>query len=490
LNTEPAAVDSNPSTSESPSLGWRAWLLILSISIAACCFKLGDARALTEHEVWVAGGAKQMAVDHDWLFPKIGDQLWIEKPPLLHWLIVASAKLFGGFSEITARLPSVLAGLGIVVAMTKLALHWFGARVAIFTALVQATTVHFITYARLAEAEMLLAFFIVAALFVFARLHSIGGAWPQPQRHLALLFWTLVGLSNLAKGLGFGAAVILAPCVAYLLLKRDPAAWRRMISWPGFVIGIVIGLAWPIAVALRAPEASEIWFGQLQLRAGGGMYDEPWWYYLTSVPWQLLPWTPALLVAAGPSFTRARRQSDSPDRFIWCWVIVPIVMLTFSHGKHHHYIIAPLCALSPLCAVGLLRFGTRFAAACVALVVAGILFVNARIMPTRDRCRDDCEFLKSVRSFVPPDTPLWATGGQEIARHIFYVDPPPQGIFDAADLEKYFNNTPFYLITRRREEPRLKKFGRVDVITESRYTRGEHSPADRFTLFRVEPERP
>ncbi len=47
----------------------------------------------------VAGGAKQMALDHDWLFPKIGNRLWLEKPPLLHWLVVVSAKLFGGFSE-------------------------------------------------------------------------------------------------------------------------------------------------------------------------------------------------------------------------------------------------------------------------------------------------------------------------------------------------------------------------------------------------------
>ena len=318
MNTEPAAVDSNPSTRESPALGWRAWLLILSVSIVACCFRLGEARTLTEHEVWVAGGAKQMAVDHDWLFPKIGNQLWLEKPPLLHWLIVASAKLFGGFSETTVRLPSVLAGLGIVVVMTKLALHWFGARVAIFTALVQTTTVHFITYARLAEAEMLLAFIIVLALFVFIRLNSIGGVWTAPPRYLPVLFWGLVGLSNMAKGLGFGAGVILATCAAYLILNRDRTACRRMISWPGFALGLALGLAWPIAVALRAPETREIWLGTIQLRAGGGMYDQPWWYYLTSAPWQLLPWTPALMLVAGPSFARLRRDPHAPDRFTWC----------------------------------------------------------------------------------------------------------------------------------------------------------------------------
>ena len=215
--------------------------------------------------------------------------------------------------------------------------------------------------------------------------------------------------------------------------------------------------------------------------------DQSWWYYLTTVPWQLLPWTPALLFAAWPSLSLAWRQPRSADRFIWCWAIVPIVFLTLFRGKHHHYIIASLCALSPVCALGMLRAGTRWAIACVALAAGGILFVNARIMPTRDRCRDDRDILMTVRSFVPSDVPLAATSGQEIARHIFYIEPPPQGIFNAADLERYFAGKSFYLITRQREETRLAIFGRVEVINQSRHTRAERDSADRFTLFKIQP---
>jgi 4-amino-4-deoxy-L-arabinose transferase-like glycosyltransferase len=176
-----AAADLDAATPVCASLGWRAWLLILSITITVCCFGLSDARTLTEHEIFVAGGAKQMALDHDWLFPKIGDHPWLEKPPLLHWLVIVSAKLLGGFFETAVRLPSVLAGLGVVIVMTLLGLRWFGARVAIFTALLHTTTVYFITYARLAETEMLLAFIVILALFVFVRLHSIGGVWPRDE---------------------------------------------------------------------------------------------------------------------------------------------------------------------------------------------------------------------------------------------------------------------------------------------------------------------
>ncbi|MGZ5002814.1 MAG: ArnT family glycosyltransferase, partial [Chthoniobacterales bacterium] len=173
------------------SLGWRGWLLVISVSMTVCCFELGSARALTEHEIYVAGRAKQTALEGNWLFPKIGDQFWLEKPPLLDWLVIISAKVFGGFTETTVRLPSALAGVGVVVLMTSLALQWFGPRVALVTGLVQTTAVYFITYARLAEADMLLTLIVVSAIFVFVRLQSIGGSWPKPRGHLAVLFWAL-----------------------------------------------------------------------------------------------------------------------------------------------------------------------------------------------------------------------------------------------------------------------------------------------------------
>jgi 4-amino-4-deoxy-L-arabinose transferase-like glycosyltransferase len=285
------------------SLGWRAWLLILSISAALCCFQLGGARSLTEHEIYVAGGAKQMALDHDWFFPKIGDHVWLEKPPLLHWLVIGSAKLLGGFSEMTVRLPSVFAALGVLVIVTSLAVHWFGERVAIFTALVQTTMVYFITYARLAEADMLLAFLIILALFVFVRLHSIGARWPEPHPYLAFLFWELVGLSNMAKGLGFGPVVILTPCAVFMILKHDRIAWRRTISWSGLAFGFVTAVAWPLVVSRQFLDARNLWLMEAARHAQGWAgFQQPWWYYLATALWQLLPWT--YLLWHGPGASR------------------------------------------------------------------------------------------------------------------------------------------------------------------------------------------
>ncbi len=486
-DARPTADDLEAARTVGASLGWRGWLLVVSASITVCFFNLGGARALTDHEILVAGPAKQMTIDGDWLFPKIGHHLWLEKPPLMHWLAAISGKLFG-FSEAAVRLPAAFAGVGIVVFMTSLSLHWFGRRVAIVTGLVQTTAVYFLTYARLAEGEMLLAFIIVAALYVFVRLQRIGAAWPDPSPHLATLFWVLTGLTNLAKGPGFGVFLILVPCAGFLFWQRRPGSWRRMISWPGFILAIAFGVAWQAIVAWRVPEAASIWREMTVERAWtGGGFGQPWWYYVGTVSWQLLPWTGALLFAAKGSLTRARREPESPDRFLWCWAILPIALLSLSRGKHHHYIISCLCAFSPLIALGLLRWGTRFTAACLGLVIAGSLYVHARILPTYDRSHQDRDFLRSVRGLVPPGIPLAAMSGQEIARHMFYVDPLPEGVWNPADLAARLGHVPvFYLITRRSAEPQLSKIGYTGVVAESRHTSKEKSPADRFTLFRIE----
>jgi hypothetical protein len=224
----------------------------------------------------------------------------------------------------------------------------------------------------------------------------------------------------------------------------------------------------------------------IERATSGAGFTQPWWYYLGTWAWQLLPWTGALLLAAGPSLRRALQQRDAPDRFLWCWAIIPIVLLSFSKGKHHHYIISCLCAFTPLIALGLLRLGKRVAIASTVIAVLGCLYVHARVLPARDPARHDREFLASVRSSVTDGVPLFAIGGVEIARHIFYVDPPPEGLW-IHNFDERLRETPaFFAIARRSFESQLAAFGRVRVVRQSVQTRKERSPADRFTLFHVE----
>jgi uncharacterized membrane protein YqaE (UPF0057 family) len=50
----------------------------------------------------------------------------------------------------------------------------------------------------------------------------------------------------------------------------------------------------------------------------------------------------------------ARTERHSPERFLWCWAIVPVLVLTVPGGKHHHYMLSCLAPWAMLSARGLM----------------------------------------------------------------------------------------------------------------------------------------
>lgn len=342
------------------SLG--AWAALLVVCGLTFVFNLGGARALTEHETYVAAPAKQMLTEGDFLLPRIGDHLWVEKPPLPYWLAAVTCAACGECSEWAVRLPAALAGIGVVLMIAGLNARWFGPTVGLLAGVTQATCVYMVSYARLAEADMLLALVVVAAIGVFDRFRcAVENSRPVSIRRWRAAFWGLIAITGLIKGLLFGAVLIAGPCLMWDLWSRRLAISRQMMSPAGVAFVLLMWAAWPALVVAGEPAALQIWYDHLFGRISGRIdfNVEPVWYYLTSWPWQLLPWTPLLFVAAWPSLKRAWSSSDQPDRFLWCWALVPVLLLSLSRGKHHHYLIYSLPALSSVIALGLMECGTR-----------------------------------------------------------------------------------------------------------------------------------
>src|ERR1700676_3078082 len=77
----------------------------------------------------LAGGAREMLDSHQWLLPTSDGAPLLQTPPLAHWAIALSLKVFG-VSPATARLPIALAMIASV-ALTfligeRLAGYWRG----------------------------------------------------------------------------------------------------------------------------------------------------------------------------------------------------------------------------------------------------------------------------------------------------------------------------------------------------------------------------
>jgi 4-amino-4-deoxy-L-arabinose transferase-like glycosyltransferase len=570
-NTLSAKVAGKPTRMNSPDLsGSRTpqWAL-LGYSLILLCgllylWVLGSNRALTNHEVYLAGPAKQMVLTGNWLIPAIGDQPWLEKPPLPHWLVASLSFLTGVWNEWTVRIPSAIAGIGVVLVMWRLSSHLFGQKIGAIAALVQATSVYMVTYARLAEGDVLLQLLFVAAIAVFAA-GEFGNRQPasdhdsQPatlQPSLVWSLWILIGLMSLVKGVLFGAVLFSLTIGGWAVWKRDLKSLLRWYHPHAIGLCLLITFAWPTAVVFWAePKALTLWYQHTFGRVAGEIgYTEPWWYYFSQVPLQMLPWTPWLVWGMVPLTLSAKRDRTGPEAFCLWWFVSHFVLFSCSSGKHHHYLLYALPAFSPVVALGLAKAGgsLRYSpwqgkvwslvgftvavtaiAAAIGLGLKGFpqatfwiaaiwlpalaisigllaeslrrreefssllsfglsilvvhLLVQSEVMPRRDRSLADKQFLAEVAETVPQESPLFATGAEEMARHLFYLSRPTTGVWFASDLADRFPPTAedIYVIARGTELERLQPLGRTKVVLRSRETRRATSELDRYTLFRI-----
>jgi 4-amino-4-deoxy-L-arabinose transferase-like glycosyltransferase len=215
---------------------------------------------------------------------------------------------------------------------------------------------------------------VMAALAVFAR-NFVTPAAPTRWYCGRMAFFVLLGLTQLVKGPLFGAVMALLPCVGFIFWQRCWSAWRWLLYWPGIVVALLIATAWPAAILLRYPDAAEVWwlhtFGRFNEH--GILGSKPAWYYLSTLPWQIAPWTLLVFVAWKPSWLRAWRKGSAADRFLWLWLVLPLAALSSVAGKHPHYLIYALPPCSFWAAEGLIQLArgvSRFLAPARRLAMA------------------------------------------------------------------------------------------------------------------------
>jgi 4-amino-4-deoxy-L-arabinose transferase-like glycosyltransferase len=85
----------------------------------------------------------RMAASSDWMTPRFNDLRYLEKPPLLYWLI-ASAYRLAGPSEWGAHLWLALAGVAGVATTVGIGRATFGASVGLPAGLILTTTIGYV----------------------------------------------------------------------------------------------------------------------------------------------------------------------------------------------------------------------------------------------------------------------------------------------------------------------------------------------------------
>ncbi len=348
------------------------YALLAAFAVALFGVSLVGGRPLSRHEAVLPETAREMLADGDWVVPKNGGRPWLESPPLPQWITVFVAAPFGRCDEVwIVRIAPMLVGVGVVCLTGWMTSVWFGSTMGLLAGLVTATIQEIARYAWLAEDEIFLCGLVALTMALFVR-NEFAVEREQPAQSGFLgrrpwgvwAFFLALGATNLAKGVLFGMVLSAAPIAAFLFWNKDLTRVRRYVWLWGWLTTVAVGLAWPLAVYQRFPDVTEVWFFD-QMGRVGGQYEaisRPLWYYLLKLPEVLAPWSVLALIGLGLSRQAALFGRYSPQRFLWCWAILPIVILSIPHGKHHHYLLHFLAPWGVLAATALVWLRGRLLA--------------------------------------------------------------------------------------------------------------------------------
>jgi 4-amino-4-deoxy-L-arabinose transferase-like glycosyltransferase len=285
-----------------------------------------------------------------WLMPHMAPaEPFLAKPPLSTWLAAASFRLLGPH-EFALRLPSLL------MAMVTMWLLWAAARDfdlgragRWFTTATLMTAPMFVISAGAVMTDATQMAIVTAAMIVAWR------ALREPHlRRWRLIFWTLIGVATLSKGL-VTLVLIGLPLAAYAVLGEGIAVvWRRLWELPGLLVAVAVCLAWYVPAELAYPGFVHYFVVgehvQRFLEPGwtgdrfGSAHHEPlgmiWVFWMGGIG----TWVPVFGVLAARAVRSNVASLPMADRWLWCWMLAP---LCFFSGARNIILSYVLTAVPP-----------------------------------------------------------------------------------------------------------------------------------------------
>lgn len=297
--------------------------------------------------------AREMRLTGDYLVPRVNGEVYLEKPPLLFWVMSLFSFGTGGVNEFSGRLPSVLSGILVILLTYVLARDLYGPRAGLWAAVILMTCVRFWWQARTAQIDMLLTLMMTVALLALWRWHQT-----RKVSWLAVLYVS-IGLGLLAKGPP--ALVFPLLCIGAFYWKRKED--RRKLHWVlGTLFAIALVACWFIPARLAAADAAAVDVeagiaGNLFRNTLGrfllGVSKAQWpWYYLQSLPVDLFPWS--LFLPWSLWWIWRNRKADDRMRFLLCWTVPAFIFFSISIGKRALYLLPLYPALAILLAISII----------------------------------------------------------------------------------------------------------------------------------------
>jgi 4-amino-4-deoxy-L-arabinose transferase-like glycosyltransferase len=334
--------------------------------------------------------ARNMLESGDWVTARLNGVAYLEKSPLIYWMMAASMAIFGPY-DWAGRIPLALLTVVLCWLTFRFGKWAFGAAAGFYAGVAITTSVGLFLFTRIQIPDAILTLAIAGAMWSMMRALEED---EQEPRRWAYIFWASIGVGLMLKGL-IAALFPSATAILYLFFaKRD---WRRLYPFSGIWITLGIAAPWHIIATLHNPP-----YFDLSMSSEPGVYRGFFWFYFmnehvlrflnlryprdyNTVPrlyfwlfhllW-LFPWSlylPAVFRSTVKPDTRAGRAR----LLCICWTLFVLVFFSFSTTQEY-YSMPVYPALAMLLGIALaengklIPFGTRMAAAVATMAAATI----------------------------------------------------------------------------------------------------------------------
>ncbi len=346
--------------------------------------------------------ARNMLVSGDYVTARLDGVAYLEKAPLVYWMMAASYKIFG-VHDWTARLPLALAVVLLCFVTYRFGRWAFDDRAGMFAGIVLATSVGLFLFTRILIPDAMLTLTITGAIWAWLRLLE-----PDEERphRWAVMMGLCFGAGLLLKGLIAVVFPILAG-LAFMAVTRQlfrRAAWKKLDLWLVAAIAVLIAAPWHILAAVNNPPTFAFslhsgpgeyrgffwfyFFNEHLLRFLNMRYPRDYntvprlWFWLLNLVW-LFPWSAYLPAAMKQSYSTWSRASRARLMAV-CWIGVVMVFFTFSTTQEYYSMpIYPALALllgSAMASQGKrVHAGTWILQAVSAVVCVTLAFVLLRV---------------------------------------------------------------------------------------------------------------
>ena len=381
-------------------------VLLVAAAVYAGCI-ISPPSLMDDVDAVQAQIARNMLSSGDYVTARLDGIPYLEKAPLIYWMIAGAFKMFGA-TDVVARIPVVLAALALAWLTTAFGIWAFGRRAGLYAGLCISTCFGLFLFTRILVPDVMLTGSIALSMWAFLR------AIDEEERHPA--WWAFVLAASLGTSLLFksliGALFPVAAALIYLAVTKqlfEVKVWKALRPWSGLLIALAIAAPWHIIATLRNPP-----YFEFTMRSAPGEYHGFLWFYFINeqllrflnmryprdydtVPrlyfwlfhllW-LFPWSVYFPAIARLSFRPVDRAGRA-RLLALCWTGFILVFFTFSTTQEYYSMPCyPALALLLGSAMAIggsrIRYGTRVLCGIFIVAAAAViaLFVLSANLPT------------------------------------------------------------------------------------------------------------